>query len=203
MFSEDKRSSNTEAWCNNTCPQLLHQGKISPWPFSIDAIFCFLQCKIRWNHRRWAWYLWWVWFLKLMFLVPLSYRTSCCLVAWNTVGYCWRISFSWWSKLTFLISSCSCCCPSNDKLLLLHWLLTSSLTVSQFWKFSIFWFAAVSEGGAGNFSITSVMPNHSFMIVYLYLPSFLGGRVQLMAAEVNENQTIASVRIHVERDIKD
>ena len=60
----------------------------------------------------------------------------------------------------------------------------------------------MSAGGAGNFSITSVMPDHSLMIVYLDLPSFLGGRVQLMAAEVNESQTIASVRIHVERDIK-
>ena len=35
--------------------------------------------------------------------------------------------------------------------------------------------------------------------VDLNIPSFLGGRVQLMAAEIKESQTIASVMIHVER----
>ena len=37
------------------------------------------------------------------------------------------------------------------------------------------------------------------MVEYgLNIPSFLGGRAQLMAAEVKENQTIASVRIHIQ-----
>ena len=84
-------------------------------------------------------HLWWVWFSKLMFLGPLSDCTRCCLEALNTVWYCWRISYSQWSKLAFLICSCPCCCSSNDKLLLLHWLLTSSLTVSQFWKYFVLW----------------------------------------------------------------
>ena len=34
------------------------------------------------------------------------------------------------------------------------------------------------------------------------MPSFLRGRAQLTAAEVRESQTIASVRIHVERAIQ-
>ena len=38
--------------------------------------------------------------------------------------------------------------------------------------------------------------------VDLNMPSFLGGRAQLTAAEVKESQTIASVRIHVERTIQ-
>ena len=94
-------------------------------------------------------HLWWVSFFKLMFLVPLSDCTSCCLVALNTVWYCWRISFSWWSNLALLIFSCSCCCALCDKLLFLHWLLlTSSLTVTvlQFWKFLIFCCVELSEG---------------------------------------------------------
>ena len=89
-------------------------------------------------------HLWCVSFSKLMFLLPLSDCTNCCLVALNTVWYCSRISFSWWSNLASVISSCSCCCASGDKLLFLHWLLTSSLTVLQFWKFSRFCFVEVS-----------------------------------------------------------
>ena len=136
----------TEDWCSHICPQLLHQGNISFWLFSTDAIFCFLQYQIQWNQRQWGWcfysicdashflnwcsyYLWW---------------HHCCLVALNTVWYCSRISFSWWSNLASVISSCSCCCASGDKLLFLHWLLTSSLTVLQFWKFSRFCFVEVS-----------------------------------------------------------
>ena len=38
--------------------------------------------------------------------------------------------------------------------------------------------------------------------VDLNMPFFLGGRAQLTAAEVKESQTIASVRIHVERAIQ-
>ena len=38
--------------------------------------------------------------------------------------------------------------------------------------------------------------------VHLNIPSFLRGRDQLTAAEVKESQTIASVRIHVERAIQ-
>ena len=38
--------------------------------------------------------------------------------------------------------------------------------------------------------------------VDLNIPSFLGGRAQLTAAEVKESPTIASVRIHVERAIQ-
>ena len=38
--------------------------------------------------------------------------------------------------------------------------------------------------------------------VSLNLPSFLGGREQLTPDEVKESQTIASVRIHVERAIQ-
>ena len=37
--------------------------------------------------------------------------------------------------------------------------------------------------------------------VDLNIPAFLGGRSQLTKAEVKESQTIASVRIHVERAI--
>ena len=37
--------------------------------------------------------------------------------------------------------------------------------------------------------------------IELNIPSFLGSRVQLTEAEVKESQTIASVRIHVERAI--
>ena len=38
--------------------------------------------------------------------------------------------------------------------------------------------------------------------ITLKIPSFLGGRSQLTAAEVKESQTIASVRIHVESAIQ-
>ena len=38
--------------------------------------------------------------------------------------------------------------------------------------------------------------------VDLNIPSFMGGRAQLTAAEVKESPTIASVRIHVERAIQ-
>ena len=38
--------------------------------------------------------------------------------------------------------------------------------------------------------------------VDLNIPSFLGGRAQLTAAEVQESPTIVSVRIHVERAIQ-
>ena len=38
--------------------------------------------------------------------------------------------------------------------------------------------------------------------VHLNIPSFLGGRAQLAAGEVKEGQTIASVRIQVERTIQ-
>ena len=38
--------------------------------------------------------------------------------------------------------------------------------------------------------------------VDLNIPSFLGGRAQLTAAEAKESPTIASVRIHVERAIQ-
>ena len=38
--------------------------------------------------------------------------------------------------------------------------------------------------------------------VDLNIPSFLGWRAQLTAAEVKESQTVASVRIHVERAIQ-
>ena len=38
--------------------------------------------------------------------------------------------------------------------------------------------------------------------VSLNIPAFLGGRQQLTKAEVKESQTIASVRIHVERAIQ-
>ena len=38
--------------------------------------------------------------------------------------------------------------------------------------------------------------------VYLNMLSFLGGRVQLTAAEVKESQAIVSVKIHVERAIQ-
>ena len=37
--------------------------------------------------------------------------------------------------------------------------------------------------------------------IKLNIPSFLGGRAQLTKAEVKGSQTIASVRIHVERAI--
>ena len=98
-------------------------------------------------------HLWWISLSKLMFLAPLSDFISCCLVALNAVWYCWRISFSWWSNLALLICSCSCCCVSGDKLLFsLHWLLTSSLTVIQFWKFSKICLVEVSEGAAVNYS---------------------------------------------------
>lgn len=56
----------------------------------------------------------------------------------------------------------------------------------------------------------SVMADRGFTIeddlktlnVRLNIPSFLGGRDQLTAAEVKESQTIASVRIHVEVQYK-
>ena len=56
----------------------------------------------------------------------------------------------------------------------------------------------------------SVMADRGFTIesdlkelnVDLNIPSLLGGRAQLAAAEVKESQTIASVRIHVERPIQ-
>ena len=56
----------------------------------------------------------------------------------------------------------------------------------------------------------SIMADRGFTIeddlkplsVHLNIPSFLGGRDQLSAAEVKESQTIASVRIHVERAIQ-
>ena len=38
--------------------------------------------------------------------------------------------------------------------------------------------------------------------VHLNIPSFLGGRAQLAAGEVKDCQTIASVRIQVERTIQ-
>ena len=55
----------------------------------------------------------------------------------------------------------------------------------------------------------SIMADRGFTIqnelaplsVELNIPSFLGGRAQLTEAEVKETQTIASVRIHVERAI--
>ena len=60
--------------------------------------------------------------------------------------------------------------------------------------------------GAGD----SVMADGGFLIheelekigVSLNIPAFLGGRQQLTKAEVKESQTIASVRIHVERAIQ-
>ena len=101
-------------------------------------------------------HLWWISFSKLMFLVPLTNFISCCLVALNTVWYCWRISFSWLSSLALLISSWSCCCFSGDNLhFVLHWFLTSSLTVLQFWKFSKICFVEVSEDGAVNYSFAT------------------------------------------------
>ena len=56
----------------------------------------------------------------------------------------------------------------------------------------------------------SIMADRGFTIqngldplnVRLNIPSFLGGRSQLTADEVKESQTIASVRIHVERAIQ-
>ena len=53
------------------------------------------------------------------------------------------------------------------------------------------------------------MANRGFVIcdelkelgVVLNIPCFLAGRDQLTAAEVKESQSIASVRIHVERAI--
>ena len=56
----------------------------------------------------------------------------------------------------------------------------------------------------------SVMADRGFTIesdlkelnVDLNIPSFLGGRAQFTTAEVKESQTIASVRIHVERAIQ-
>lgn len=56
----------------------------------------------------------------------------------------------------------------------------------------------------------SVMADRGFLIaeeleeigVSLNIPAFLGGRAQLTRAEVKESQTIASVRIHVERAIQ-
>ena len=56
----------------------------------------------------------------------------------------------------------------------------------------------------------SVMADRGFTIesdlkelkVNLNIPSFLSGRTQLTAAEVKEGETIASVRIHVERAIQ-
>ena len=101
-------------------------------------------------------HLWWVSFSKLIFLVPLSDCASCCLVALNTVWYCWRVFSSWWSDLTLLISSCSCCCTLGDKLFILKWLLTSSLTMAQFWKFSIICFVEVSEDSAVNCSFATI-----------------------------------------------
>ena len=55
----------------------------------------------------------------------------------------------------------------------------------------------------------SIMADRGFTIenelaplnVELNIPSFLGGRAQLTKAEVEESQTVASVRIHVERAI--
>ena len=55
----------------------------------------------------------------------------------------------------------------------------------------------------------SVMADRGFVIydelkelgVLLNIPCFLAGRDQLTAAEVKESQSIASVRIHVERAI--
>ena len=55
----------------------------------------------------------------------------------------------------------------------------------------------------------SIMADRGFTIqneqallnVELNIPSFLGGRAQLSEAEVKENQTIASLRIHVEKAI--
>ena len=86
-----------------------------------------------------------------MFWVPFPDCTSFCLVALNTVWYCWEIFFNWQSKLAFLISSCSCCCPSSDKLFLLHWWFMLSLKVQQFWKFSMLCNVEVFEGVAVNF----------------------------------------------------
>ena len=68
---------------------------------------------------------------------------------------CNIILYFWQSKLAFLISLCSCCYISSDKLLLFHWLLTSSLTVSQFWKFSIICFVKMSEAAAVDFSFAT------------------------------------------------
>ena len=56
----------------------------------------------------------------------------------------------------------------------------------------------------------SIMADRGFTIqneldplnVRLSIPSFLGGRSQLTTDEVKESQTIASVRIHVERAIQ-
>ena len=56
----------------------------------------------------------------------------------------------------------------------------------------------------------SVMADRGFLIhedvkkigVTLNIPAFLNGREQLTKAEVKESQTIASVRIHVERAIQ-
>ena len=101
-------------------------------------------------------HLWWISFFKLIFLVPLSDFTSCCLVALNAEWYCWRISFSWWSNLALLICPCSCCCVSGDELLFsLHLLLMLSLTVLQFWKFSKICFVEVFEGVAINCSFAT------------------------------------------------
>ena len=48
----------------------------------------------------------------------------------------------------------------------------------------------------------TVADDLSLLGVSLNIPCFLEGRDQLTAAEVKESQTIASVRIHVERAIQ-
>ena len=116
-----------------------------------DILFPSIQDTIK-SPTMSVWFLlrlWWISFSKLTFLKPLNNFTSCCLVVLKAVWYCWRISFSWWSNLALLICPCSCCWVSSDQLLFsLYWLLTSSLTVLQFWKFSKICFAEVTEGAA-------------------------------------------------------
>ena len=109
-------------------------------------------------------HLWWI-----LFLVPLSDCSSCCLVALNTVWYCWWISFSWWSNLASLICSC-CYCWSAQVIncFFLNWLLTSSLAVLQFWKFSIFSFVEVSEASAVNCFLLPLKEQFFYTIVAIF-----------------------------------
>ena len=90
-----------------------------------------------------------------MFIVLLSDCTSYCLVALNTVWYCCRflsvgdLAWPYWFLLAPVVVLQVINC------FFLHWLLTSSLTVLQFWKFSIFWLVQVSESAAVNCSFTT------------------------------------------------
>ena len=113
----------------------------------------FSQYQIQWNHRQWQW-AWCIFsicdgscfltFIRLYYLL-FSSMEHCVILLANFFQLVVKLG----------LAPCSCCCVSGDKLLFLHWLLTSSLKVLQFWKFSIFCFVKVSEGTAVNCSFAT------------------------------------------------